>query len=233
MQHKKIHWLPWSFQLSWSEWLLLLSKNNKTIASEQITAIKNLNSAAEHLTQQQQQHQHTWDTRRDEERKKKRFGVILTALTKRTKHPAPSGEYIRQRSKTQPVLHKRLLSSFSGIPLSITDWAAFIRLILEQNHNQESTEWRDWTFAERPKCVCRIDPQQKGATSFGVENRSGWESMLIYLMFFYLPTPRPKVVFSPLFYLCCTQRSAEAFIMDTALLNLPMTQPHCLSSPQE
>lgn len=41
-------------------------------------------------------------------------------------------------------------------------------------------------------------------------------------------TPRPKVVF----YLSCTQRSAEATIMGTALLNLPMTQPQSFHQPK-
>lgn len=90
----------------------------------------------ERLTQQQEQH--TWDTGREGRGKKKKFGVILTALTKRTKHPAPSGEYIRQQLRRQPVLHNRLWSSFSGIPLSITDTAAFIRLISGQNRDQET-----------------------------------------------------------------------------------------------
>lgn len=50
------------------------------------------------------------------------------------------------------------------------------------------------------------------------------------LMFFSLPPDHPKVVFSPLSYLCCTLMSAKVLWTGVALLNLQMTQSLCLFS---
>lgn len=120
------------------------------IASEQITAINK--------PQQRYGTPHTAAAHmgHPERGGKKRFGVMLTALTERTKHPAPSGEYIRQRSKTQPVLHKQ---AFQGSLFPSQTGQLFTHLAAEPQSVVDRKE--DSTLAERPKCVCRIDPRQK------------------------------------------------------------------------
>lgn len=50
------------------------------------------------------------------------------------------------------------------------------------------------------------------------------------LMFFSLPPDRPKVVFSPLSYLCCALMSAKVLLTGVTLLNLQMTHLLCLAS---
>lgn len=106
---------------------------------------------------------------------------------------------------------------------------AFIGLIWEQNGGQERTDRRDWTLAEGPKCVCRIDSwqqQQKKKRCIVVRGgetveRVRFDANLSDVLSSSDASPQRSVL-APL-YLCCTQRSAGGVTMDRTVLNFP---PH-------
>lgn len=163
--------------------------------------------------------------------------MILTALTKRTKHPAPSAEYIRWWFKNTTSPSQTTLEQLFRDPSpQHLKGGCYQSHLGEKNGGQETTApiaGRSGFWLKGQSVFAVLTPSEKRNVLLrGKPQRVRVNANLSDVLLSSDASPQGCVL-SPLFYLSCTQRSAEAIVMDTALLNLPMTQSQCLSSAQQ